>query len=79
MKEKSGRIFRIVTVGCTIILVFLIVTGCVDFGKAWGAITGIFGAAGTTARQNLDTVIKVALGIAVGAAGVSWLHSRKKK
>lgn len=74
----KGKFFRIVTVACTIILVFLIVTGCVDFGKVWATITGIFGAAGTTARQNLDTVIKVALGIAVGAAAVSWLHSRKK-
>ena len=37
----KGKFFRIVTVACTIILVFLIVTGCVDFGKVWATITGI--------------------------------------
>lgn len=75
----KGRFFRGVTVVCTIVLLLLLVTGCIDFGKVGGLLSGFLGTAGTTARQNLDTLIKVALGIAVGAAAVMWWNSRKKK
>ncbi len=80
MKERAGRIFRLVTVLSTIILVFLIVTGCVDFGKAWGAITGLFGTAGAGIRQNIDTAIKALLLIAITATITAIIvHKIEKK
>lgn len=77
MKEKGGKIFRTFTIICTIFLVFIIVTGCVDFSKMWSTIAGIFGTAGASIRNNVDTVIKVALLIAVGGV-IGYLLGKKK-
>ncbi len=80
MKEKAGRIFRLVTVLSTIILVFLIVTGCVDFGKVWTTIVGLFGTAGAGIRQNIDTAIKALLLIAITATITAIIvHKIEKK
>ena len=72
----KGKFFRTLTILCTIILVLLIVTGCVDFAKLGGLLTGLLGTAGQTARQNLDSLIKVIIGIAIGVIAVKLWNSR---
>lgn len=76
--KKGENFFRLITVGCTIILVFLIVTGCVNFDKVWETLAGLFGRAGAGIRQNIDTVIKWAITVVITAVVVHLIENRKK-